>query len=51
MTNQIQLRIQGNTADTIYVLEDGTMKVSGIHEALQNSSNFYSDFWKELKIV
>ena len=35
-------------ADTIYVLEDGKTVVQGNHNELLETSNFYSDYWKEL---
>jgi ATP-binding cassette subfamily B protein len=35
-------------ADTIYVLEKGETKVKGNHQQLLETSNFYSDYWKEL---
>ena len=35
-------------ADIIYVLENGEIKISGNHEALLKTSNFYSDYWKNL---
>ena len=37
-------------ADTIYVLENGVISNFGPHKKLMGSSNFYSDFWKELAI-
>lgn len=37
-------------ADTIYVLENGETKISGSHEQLLKTPNFYSDYWKELTI-
>jgi ATP-binding cassette subfamily B protein len=35
-------------ADTIYVLEKGETAVQGTHQQLLETSNFYSDYWKEL---
>jgi len=35
-------------ADTIYVLEEGITKISGNHEKLLETTNFYSEYWKEL---
>ena len=35
-------------ADNIYVLEDGKTVVQGSHDELLETSNFYSDYWKEL---
>jgi ATP-binding cassette subfamily B protein len=35
-------------ADTIYVLENGVISNFGNHKQLMETTNFYSDFWKEL---
>lgn len=35
-------------ADEIYVLEKGTISISGTHEELLQTTNFYSDYWKEV---
>lgn len=35
-------------ADTIYVLENGETKIKGNHQQLLETSNFYSDYWREL---
>lgn len=37
-------------ADTIYVLENGVISNFGNHNKLMETTNFYSDFWKELAI-
>ncbi|GFD83796.1 bacteriocin cleavage/export ABC transporter [Tenacibaculum sp. KUL118] len=37
-------------ADTIYVLEKGETIIKGNHKQLLETSNFYSDYWKELAI-
>ena len=37
-------------ADTIYVLENGEVKLGGSHEQLLKTSNFYSDYWQELTV-
>ncbi|WP_158838329.1 peptidase domain-containing ABC transporter [Polaribacter sp. L3A8] len=37
-------------ADTIYVLENGVISNFGNHNQLMETTNFYSDFWKELII-
>ena len=37
-------------ADTIYVLEKGETTIKGNHEQLLETSNFYSNHWKELGI-
>jgi ATP-binding cassette subfamily B protein len=34
-------------ADTIYVLENGTLTTTGNHEELMETSNFYSEYWQE----
>ena len=36
-----------NIADEIYVLEDKTITHHGNHEQLLQTSNFYSEYWKE----
>jgi ABC-type bacteriocin/lantibiotic exporter with double-glycine peptidase domain len=36
-------------ADRIYVLENGIISNFGTHQKLMETSNFYSDFWKELE--
>ncbi len=35
-------------ADIIYVLEDGRIAIKGNHQELLETTNFYSDYWKEL---
>jgi ATP-binding cassette subfamily B protein len=35
-------------ADVIYVLENGEAKIRGNHIELMKTSNFYSDYWKEV---
>jgi ATP-binding cassette, subfamily C, bacteriocin exporter len=42
-----RLNMLKNTADTIYILENKTITVSGNHQELMQTSNFYSDYWKE----
>jgi ATP-binding cassette, subfamily C, bacteriocin exporter len=42
-----RLNMLKNTADTIYILENKTISVSGNHQELMQTSNFYSDYWKE----
>jgi ATP-binding cassette subfamily B protein len=37
-------------ADNIYVLAAGVISNFGTHEDLMKTSNFYSDFWKDLKL-
>ncbi len=39
-----------NMADRIYILENGEIISKGNHESLLQTSNFYSDFWKEIII-
>jgi ATP-binding cassette subfamily B protein len=36
-------------ADKIYVLENGVISNFGTHQKLMETTNFYSDFWKELR--
>ncbi len=35
-------------ADRIYIIEDGETQISGSHQELMLTSNFYSDFWSQL---
>ena len=37
-------------ADTIYVLEKGIITQSGSHQELIKSTNFYSQFWKDIAV-
>lgn len=37
-------------ADTIYVIENGEIGAFGTHNALMQTTNFYSEFWKTLEI-
>ncbi len=37
-----------NISDRIYILENGKIQISGTHDELLKTSNFYSDYWKEL---
>jgi ATP-binding cassette subfamily B protein len=37
-------------ADKIYVLENGEVQIQGTHLELLKTSNFYSDYWKELAV-
>mgnify|MGYP001133922975 CR=1 FL=1 len=37
-------------ANRIYVLESGEIKIKGTHIELLKTSNFYSDYWKELAV-
>jgi len=39
-----------NIADTIYVLEKGKIATKGTHNDLLKTTNFYSEFWKELLV-
>jgi len=34
-----------NTADTIYILENRTISLSGNHNELMESNNYYSEYW------
>jgi ATP-binding cassette subfamily B protein len=42
-----QLNMLKKVADEIYVLENKTISYFGSHAELMQTSNFYSDFWKE----
>ena len=35
-------------ADKIYIIENGETLVNGSHNQLLETTNFYSDYWKEL---
>ena len=35
-----------NSADKIYILENKTISMSGSHDELMQTDNFYSDYWK-----
>ncbi|NHN27378.1 peptidase domain-containing ABC transporter [Flavobacterium jejuense] len=35
-------------ADEVYVLENGTIAISGTHDELLQTDNFYSEYWKEV---
>jgi len=37
-----------STADRIYVLENGVISSEGNHQKLLETTNFYSEFWREL---
>jgi ATP-binding cassette, subfamily C, bacteriocin exporter len=41
-----RLNVLKNIADTIYILENKTITISGTHHELMESENFYSDYWK-----
>lgn len=43
-----RLNILKSIADKVYVLEKGRISVSGNHDQLVKTDNFYSEFWKEL---
>lgn len=36
-------------ADRIYIIEDGQTLINGSHSQLMENSNFYSDYWSEIK--
>lgn len=38
-------------ADRIYVLENGMISNEGSHDNLMQSTNFYSEFWKDLETI
>ncbi len=42
-----RLNMLKNSADVTYILENKTIKEWGNHEKLMQTSNFYSDYWKE----
>lgn len=41
-----RLNMLKNIADTIYILENKTISVSGNHQKLMETDNFYSEYWK-----
>lgn len=41
-----RLNMLKNSADTIYILENKTISVSGNHQKLMETDNFYSEYWK-----
>lgn len=43
-----RLNIVPKVADTIYVLENKRIELKGTHAQLLSTSNFYSEYWKEL---
>jgi ATP-binding cassette subfamily B protein len=43
-----RLHILKNMSDKIYVLEKGKIKAHGNHDKLLESTNIYSEYWKEL---
>lgn len=42
-----RLNMLKNIADTIYILENRTISVSGNHQKLMETDNFYSEYWKD----
>ncbi len=42
-----RLNMLKNIADTIYILENKTISVSGNHQKLMETDNFYSEYWNE----
>lgn len=42
-----RLNMLKNIADTIYIIENKTVSVSGGHLELMKTENFYSDYWHE----
>lgn len=42
-----RLNMLKNIADTIYILENKTISVSGNHQKLMETDNFYSEYWKD----
>lgn len=43
-----RLNMLKNIADTIYILEDKTVSISGNHLELMGTKNFYSTYWETL---
>jgi ABC-type bacteriocin/lantibiotic exporter with double-glycine peptidase domain len=41
-----RLNMLKNIADTIYILEDKTVSISGNHLELMETKNFYSEYWE-----
>ncbi|KIA98044.1 peptidase C39 [Flavobacterium sp. KMS] len=41
-----RLNMLKNIADTIYILEDKTVSISGSHLELMETKNFYSEYWE-----
>ncbi len=39
-----------NNADKIYIIENNTISNTGNHTELLNTTNFYSEYWKELMV-
>lgn len=35
-----------NNADKIYILENKTISMSGSHDELMQTDNFYSEYWR-----
>lgn len=42
-----RLNMLKNIADTIYILENKTISISGNHSKLMETENFYSEYWEE----
>jgi len=42
-----RLNMLKNIADTIYILENKTISVSGNHQKLMETNNFYSEYWSD----
>jgi ATP-binding cassette, subfamily C, bacteriocin exporter len=42
-----RLNMLKNIADTIYILENKSITISGGHHLIMETNNFYSDYWKE----
>ena len=43
-----RIHILKNLCDRIYLLEEGTISISGNHTALLTTPNFYSNYWNDL---
>lgn len=42
-----RLNMLKNIADTIYILENKSISISGNHQKLMETENFYSEYWKD----
>jgi ABC-type bacteriocin/lantibiotic exporter with double-glycine peptidase domain len=46
-----RLNMLKNIADTIYILENKTISISGNHQQLMETNNFYSEYWSDFQIA
>jgi ATP-binding cassette subfamily B protein len=42
-----RLNMLKNIADIIYILENKSISISGNHQKLMETNNFYSEYWKD----